>query len=110
MYRFFHRILLFDFLQVLPHRAMNLGGFRQLLSWNATLLRRIGFHESAIHRQLLALYQAHFYTLPHDLLKQLFKQLRFLKPSVSVLGERGMVRDLLIEAETSEPAPCQMHV
>jgi len=44
-----------------------------------------------------------------NLLKQLFKQLRFLKPSVPVLGERGMVRNLLIETETGEPAPCQVH-
>src|SRR5947207_2301553 len=49
VYRLFHRVLLFHFLQVLPHRAMDLGSFRQLLAWNATLLRRIGFHESAFN-------------------------------------------------------------
>src|SRR5882672_2059890 len=51
----------------------------------------------------------HFHTLPHDLFKQLLEQLRFLKPSVAVLGERRVMRDLLIESQTSEPAPRQMH-
>jgi hypothetical protein len=41
MDRFLHRVLLFDFLQVLPYRAMDLGGFRQLLAWNAAFLGRI---------------------------------------------------------------------
>ena len=50
--------------------------------------------------------------LPHtgdDAFKQLLEQLRFLKPSVPVFGERGMMRNLLIEAQTGEPAPGQMH-
>src|SRR5207302_2002388 len=37
------------------------------------------------------------HTLPHDLFKQFLEQLRFLKPSVPVLGEGGMMRDFLIE-------------
>jgi len=36
-------------------------------------------------------------------------RLRFLKPSVPVLGKRGMMRNLLIEAQTGEPAPRHMH-
>src|SRR5262244_826031 len=47
---FFHGVLLLQFLQILTQGVMNLGCFRQLLAWNAALLRRIGFHESAIHR------------------------------------------------------------
>ncbi len=77
---------------------MNLGCLRQLLARNAAFLAGIGFHETAIHRQVVSLHQAHFDTLPHDLLKQLLKQLRLLEPSVSILREGGVVRDLLIEA------------
>jgi len=55
------------------------------------------------------LHQSHFHTLAHDLFKQLLKQLRFLKPPVPVFRERGMVRDPLIEAQSSEPAPRQVH-
>ena len=58
---------------------------------------------------MLALYQPHFHTLPNDLLEQLLKQLRFLKPSVPVLGERGVMWNLLIETEAGEPPPRQMH-
>jgi len=50
---------------------MHLGCFRQLFPRNAALLGRVRFHEAAIHRQVLALYQPHFHTLPHDLLEQL---------------------------------------
>jgi hypothetical protein len=52
---------------------------------------------------------SYFHTLAHDLFKQLLEQLRFLKPSVPVFRERGVMRDLLIEAQTGEPAPRQMH-
>ena len=58
---------------------------------------------------MLALHQSHFHALPHDLLKQLLKQLRLLKPPVPVLGECGVVRDLLIEPQPGEPSPRQMH-
>jgi hypothetical protein len=58
---------------------------------------------------VLALDQPHFHTLPHDLFEQLLKQLRLLKPSVPVLGEGRMMRDLLIEPQAGEPPPCQMH-
>jgi hypothetical protein len=58
---------------------------------------------------VLALHQSHFHTLQHDLLKQLLEQLRFLKPSMAVFRERGVMRDLLIEAQTGEPAPRQVH-
>src|SRR5439155_12878016 len=55
------------------------------------------------------LHQSLFHTLPHDLLEQLLKQLRFLKPPVPVFRERRMMRDLLIETQAREPAPRQMH-
>src|SRR5436305_1742298 len=57
---------------------------------------------------MLALYQPHFHTLPNDLLEQLLKQLRLLKPSVPVLREGGVMRDLLIETQAREPAPRQV--
>ena len=100
MHRLFHRVLLFQFLQILAHGVVHLGCLRQLLARNAALLGRIRFHEAAIHRQMLALHQSHFHTLPHDLFKQLLEQLRLLKPSVPVLGERGVMRNLLIEPQT----------
>jgi hypothetical protein len=52
---------------------------------------------------MLALHQPHFHTLPHDLLEQLLEQLRFLKAPVPVLGERRVMRNLLIEPQTGEP-------
>ena len=55
------------------------------------------------------LHQSHFHALPHDLFKQLLEQLRFLKPAMPVFRERGVMRNLLIEAQTGEPAPRQMH-
>jgi hypothetical protein len=58
---------------------------------------------------MLALHQPHLHTLPHDLLEQLLEQLRFLKPPVPVLGERGMMRYLLIEPQPGEPPPRQVH-
>src|ERR1700736_2525347 len=58
---------------------------------------------------MLALHQSHFHTLLHDLFEQLLEQLRFLKPPVPVLGERGVMRGILIETQTREPAPRQMH-
>ena len=109
MRRFFHRVLLFQFLQILTQGLMDLGRFHQLLARDAALFRGIGFHKTAIYRQLLAPYQPHLHTLAHDLFKQLLEQLRFLKPSVPVLGKGGVVGNLLIQAQPGEPAPCQMH-
>src|SRR5215469_14329560 len=58
---------------------------------------------------MLALHQSHFDALPHDLFEQLLEQLRLLKPTVPVLGKRGMVWNLLIETQPCEPAPRKMH-
>src|SRR5271166_216877 len=58
---------------------------------------------------MLPLHQPHLHTLPHDLLKQLLEQFRRLKASVPVLREGGVMRNLLIETQADEPAPCQMH-
>src|SRR5258705_12331485 len=44
-----------------------------------------------------------------DLLKQLLKQIRFLKSSMPVLGKRRVMRNLLIEAQSGEPTPRHMH-
>jgi hypothetical protein len=83
--------------------------FPQLFPWNPTFLGSVRLHEAAIHGQMFALHQSHFHTLFHDLFKQLLEQLRFLKPSMPVFRERGVMRDLLIEAQTGEPAPRQVH-
>ncbi len=84
-------------LRVLAYGLVHLRGFPQLFSRNAALLRRIRLHETAIDRLVLALHPSHFHTLQHDLLKQFLEQLRFLKPSMPVFRERGVMRDLLID-------------
>ena len=48
-------------------------------------------------------------TMRHNLLKQLLEQLRLLESPVPILGERGVMRNLLIESQSGKPAPCQMH-
>src|SRR5215510_5935050 len=109
MHRLFHRVLLFQFLQILAQAVMDLCRFRQLLSWNAALFCGIGFYEATIDGQIIAPHQSYFHTLPHDLLKQLLEQLRFLKTSMSVLRERRVMRNLLIKTQPGEPAPRHMH-
>src|ERR1700722_2206025 len=61
-----NRVLLFQFLQIPTYRMMDLGCFRQLLAWNATLLRRIRLHKTAIDRQLFPSHQPHFHALLYD--------------------------------------------
>jgi len=39
----------------------------------------------------------------------LLEQLRFLKPSVPVFRERRVMREFLIETQSGEPTPRQMH-
>jgi len=58
---------------------------------------------------LSPLHQSRVQTTSHDLLKQLLEQLRFLEPAVPVLRERGVMRNLLVEAQPRKPAPGQMH-
>jgi hypothetical protein len=100
MHRLFGGIPLLQFDQVLAHGLVHLRRFRQLLAWNPALLRCIGFYKTAIDREVLTLHQSHFHTLAHDLRKQLLEQLRFLKPSMPAFGERGVMWNLLIEAQT----------
>jgi len=69
----------------------------------------VGLDETAVHRHVLALHQASLHATGDDLLKDLLKQIRFLKPSMPVLRKRGVVRNLLIEAESRKPSPRQMH-
>src|SRR6476620_801007 len=70
---------------------------------------RIGLDEAAVHRHVLALHQSSLYAAADDLLKDLLKQIRFLESTMPVLGKRGVMRNLLIEAQSSEPTPRQMH-
>src|SRR5437762_5090993 len=109
MHWFFRRVLLFQFLQILTHRVMDLGRFPQLFPWNSTLFGSVRLHEATIYRQMFPLHQSDFHTLPHDLFEEFLEQLRFLKPSMPVFRKRGVMRNLLIEAQTGEPAPRQMH-
>ena len=48
-------------------------------------------------RKHRAIWESHFHTLLHDLFKQLLEQLRFLKAPMPVLGESGVMGNLLIE-------------
>src|SRR6266567_3280926 len=45
----------------------------------------------------------------HNLFKELLEQLGLLETTVPILGERGVVRNLLIKAQAGKPAPGQMH-
>ena len=85
MHWLFGRVLLLQFPQVLAHGLVQLRRFCQLFAGNAALLAGIGLHETAIHRQVVSLHQPDFHTLPHNLLKQLLKQLRLLETTVPVL-------------------------
>ena len=109
MHRLFGRILLFQFRQILAHGLLDLGRFRQLFARNPALLGGIGLDETAVHRQVVSLHQSRFQTARYDLFKQLLEQFRFLKTTVPILRERGVMRNLLIEAQPRKPAPCQMH-
>jgi len=104
-YLFCNSLMLFHFPQIMARGLMHLCRFRQLLSWTPAVLGGVRFDEAGIHRQLLALHQPHLHTLPHDLLEQLLEQLRFLEPPVPVLGEHGVMRNLLIETQPGEPPP-----
>src|SRR6201987_3466873 len=46
----------------------------------------------------------------HDLFKQLLKQIGLEETPMTVLGKRGVMGNLLIEAESGKPAPGQMHL
>src|SRR6476660_9327181 len=70
---------------------------------------RIGLDETAVHRHVLALHQSRLHATSDDLLKELLKQIRFLKSTMPVLGKSGVMRNLLIEAQSGEPTPRQMH-
>src|SRR5258708_4225432 len=69
----------------------------------------VGLDKTAVHRHVLAPHQPSLDATGDDLLKELLKQIRFLESSMPVLGKRRMVRNLLIEAESREPSPRQMH-
>src|SRR5579864_6310830 len=103
-WRFAAATLLFQLAQILAYRVLHLRHFRQLFAWNAARVASIGLNETAVHRQVLAFHQSGFHAAVDDLFEQLLKQLRFLKASVAVLRERGVVRNLLIETQPGEPA------
>src|SRR6185312_6507384 len=81
----------------------------QLFPRNTAVVICAGLDEAAVHRHLLALYQPCLDTLLHDPLEQLLKQVRFLKSTVPILREGRMIRDLLVETESGEPTPGQVH-
>jgi hypothetical protein len=76
-----------------------------VLAGDAALLRTVCLHESSVHRQLVAAYQSNCQASGHNFLEQLLEHLRFLKPPVAILLKGGVMRNLLIETETYEPAP-----
>ena len=58
---------------------------------------------------MFALHQPHLHALSHDLFEQLLEQFRLLETPVSVLGECGVMWNLLIETQPGEPSPRQVH-
>src|SRR6202040_3944811 len=51
-----------------------------------------------------------FQATVHDLFKELLKQIGLQETAMTVLGKRGVMGNLLIEAEPGKPAPGQMHL
>jgi hypothetical protein len=60
-----------------------------LLPRNAAQSAGIRGEQAAIHGQVFALDESGFYVTVHDLLKELLKEVRLLKASMTVLGKRG---------------------
>src|ERR1700756_5328952 len=110
MSRLFDRVLLLEVRQVLAHRALHVSHFRQLLPRNAARPAGIRCKEAAIHGQVLALDYPSFQAAIHNLFKELLKEVRLQETSMTVLGKRGVMGNLLIEAESGKPAPSQMHL
>src|ERR1700740_3723107 len=54
--------------------------------------------------------QQRFQAAIHNLFKELLKEVRLQETSMTVLGKRGVMGNLLIEAESGKPAPSQMHL
>ena len=75
MHRFFHRVLLFQFLQILTQGLMDLGRFPQLLARDAALFCG-RFGSSKLPSTDSGGDQPHLHTLAHDLFKQLLEQLQ----------------------------------
>ena len=59
---------------------------------------------------MLALDQPSFQAAIHNLFKELLKEVRLLKASMTVLWKTWSDGNLLIEAESGKPAPGQMHL
>ena len=72
-------------------RALHVGHFRQLLPRDAARPAGIRWNEAAIHGQVLALHESGFHATVDDVLKELLKEVRFLKASMTVLGKRGVM-------------------
>jgi hypothetical protein len=58
----------------------------------------IGLDETAIDRQVVPLHESGFQATGDDLLKELLEQLGLLEAPVAILGEGGVMGNLLIEA------------
>jgi hypothetical protein len=67
--------LLFQFHQILPGSAVDLGYLRQLFARNPAFLGGIGFDEAAVHRQMLALNQSCFRAASDHFFKELPEQI-----------------------------------
>src|SRR5260370_29106589 len=80
-----------------------------MLARDSAPLVGIALDETAMNRQVVPLHQYEFKTASHAVLKQLLEQLRLLETPVPILRKRGVMRDLLIEAQAGKPTPGQMH-
>ena len=103
MHRLFHRILFFQFHQILAQRLLDLGGSGQLFARNPTLLGRIGLDETSVHREIVPAHQTHSHALLHDLFKKLLEQLRLLTVALSIGGRHQAVQPPQDEVQVLRP-------
>src|SRR5690349_23287517 len=90
-------VLLLYFFQVLPRPIVHLRCLRELFAGDTTVVARVRHDEAAIDRHLLALHQTRRDALLYDALKQLLKQIRFLKAAMPILRERRVMGNLLLK-------------
>jgi hypothetical protein len=55
------------------------------------------------------MHQSHCEALGHNFLEQLLEHIRFLEAPMAILRKRGVMGNLLVKAETSEPALRKVH-
>ena len=102
-------VLALDLLHILMHRTIDFGDLHDLFARDRTVRAGISADLRAVHGQLSTFQQPHLHTLLDDSLEKIEEERRLLKTAVPILGECRVMRNLLVEAEASEPAISQVH-